>query len=501
MLNRILIVTLCAVAAAAVIAATPAAMPGGSGLPVYVSTELSGWRPNGKQPLPTNSTPNEAPDKAPQEATDSPNIWTVDPNGEINTITQALVLASSGDTIYVEPGDYSEPVIKIEKTITLIGREGARIVGGNGHELVAVLADGVTITGLEFRGVERSFMEDRSAIRIEEAHDCRIRDNVFRDNFFAVYMAKSSGCIVEGNDIEGAGTRETESGNGIHLWYSRNVTVRNNRIYGHRDGIYFEFVEDSEVIDNVSRNNLRYGLHFMFSDRCHYSHNEFRSNRSGVAIMYSEHVEIMNNLFIRNWGQATFGLLMKEIDDSKLIGNRFEQNSIALFIEGSNRMLIESNTFASNGWAMKIMANSEDNVVQRNNFLHNTFDVTTNSRRAVSLFVNNYWDTYKGYDLNHDGYGDLPHRPVRFFSIVVEQYEPALALLNSLFVGVLDAAENMLPVLTPTMFTDEAPSIKPWSTPDERPAGARVINAVTTAQGYQYDQQPSTSYSLQEMSC
>ncbi len=392
--------------------------------------------------------------------------YTVDPSTELSTITRALQLASDGDTIYVNPGQYREPVLTINKSISLIGRSGAAIVGGDGHELLVILADNVTIEGLEFSGVERSYMEDRSAIRIEEGNNCTIRNNTFRDNFFAVYMAKSSGCRVEGNDIEGAGTRETQSGNGIHLWYSRNVVVKNNDIRGHRDGIYFEFVEDSEVTGNSSMNNLRYGLHFMFSDRCRYANNEFRSNKSGVAIMYSENVEIANNLFIRNWGQATFGLLMKEIDDSSLTGNRFEQNSIAILIEGSNRMLVESNTFANNGWAMKIMANAEDNLVTRNNFLHNTFDVTTNSRRAVSSFVNNYWDRYEGYDLNRDGFGDLPHRPVRFFSIVVEQYEPALALLNSLFVDVLDAAENILPVLTPTMFTDESPKIKRWPIPE-----------------------------------
>jgi len=108
------------------------------------------------------------------------------------------------------------------------------------------------------------------------------------------------------------------------------------------------------------------------------------------------------------------------------------------------------------------MANSEDNLVAKNNFLHNIFDVSTNSRSAVSTFVNNYWDSYKGYDLNHDGYGDMPHRPVRFFSIVVEQYEPALALLNSSFVRVLDIAENVLPIMTPKLFTDNAPSIREW---------------------------------------
>lgn len=431
---------------------------------------LTGWLISGtadaRQVSSSRSTGN-------QVEAQPPRVWVVDPGSDLSTVTEAIELASPGDTIRIGAGEYREPVITIDKPVVLIGDRGASIVGGTGHELVVVVADDVTITGLEFRDVEQSFLDDRSAIRIEEADNCRIRNNVFRNNFFAVYMAKSSGCIVEDNEIIGNGTKETLTGNGIHLWYSKNIIVRNNSIHGHRDGIYFEFVEDSEVINNVSKNNLRYGLHFMFSDRCRYANNEFRSNRSGVAIMYSEDVEIADNLFVRNWGSATFGLLMKEIDDSVLTGNHFDENSIAMFVEGSNRMLVEGNTFTSNGWAMKIMANSEDNLIKRNNFSHNTFDVTTNSQMAVSEFINNYWDTYEGYDLDHDGFGDLPHRPVRFFSIVVEQYEPAMALLNSLFVDVLDAAESMLPVLTPTMFTDEAPSIKPWPASDSSKMASR----------------------------
>ncbi|NBC18712.1 MAG: nitrous oxide reductase family maturation protein NosD, partial [Bacteroidetes bacterium] len=100
-----------------------------------------------------------------------------------------------------------------------------------------------------------------------------------------------------------------------------------------------------------------------------------------------------------------------------------------------------------------------DNRFTANNFIGNTFDVTTNSRQNHSSFDGNYWDKYDGYDLDRDGVGDVPFRPVRLFAFIVEQNEPAVLLLRSLFVTLLDAAERVLPSITPETLTDAHPSM------------------------------------------
>ena len=106
------------------------------------------------------------------------------------------------------------------------------------------------------------------------------------------------------------------------------------------------------------------------------------------------------------------------------------------------------------------MANALDNVFTRNNFIGNSFDVATNSRRTRSRFEENFWDAYRGYDLDHDGFGDVPFRPVRLFALIVERTEPSLLLLRSLFVQVLDAAERVLPSLTPEVLMDPKPVMR-----------------------------------------
>ena len=184
----------------------------------------------------------------------------VGPGGDFSTISAAVAAANIGDTVRVAPGTYTEPTLVLDKAVALIGEPGAIIDGEGERTLVHVLADSVTVAGFLFRNTGISFVEDRAAILIDKAQYCTVRDNVLEDTFFGIYLANSGDCDILRNTMAAQGTRETRSGNGIHLWYSVRVRIEGNRIRGHRDGIYFEFVEDSEVVDNDSRGNIRYGL-------------------------------------------------------------------------------------------------------------------------------------------------------------------------------------------------------------------------------------------------
>jgi nitrous oxidase accessory protein len=170
------------------------------------------------------------------------------------------------------------------------------------------------------------------------------------------------------------------------------------------------------------------------------------------------------NDFEDSRGGASYGLLLKDITDSRILGNRFRRNSVGIHAEGVNRVEVVGNDFLSNGWAVQVLANSEGSSFRDNNFVANSFDVSTNSRRAYSTFDGNYWDRYRGYDRDRDGVGDVPFRPVRLFSLIVEQNEPALVLQRSLLVSLLDLAEEVLPLLTPANLVDASPSLVPHAT-------------------------------------
>ena len=242
-------------------------------------------------------------------------------------------------------------------------------------------------------------------------------------------------CTIKGNDILGQAVSEQSAGNGIHVWKSSHAFITNNHIQGHRDGIYFEFVTDSEIRNNMSENNIRYGLHFMFSHNNYYAYNTFRKNGAGVAVMYTHHVRMEHNVFENNWGTASYAILLKDITDSKIANNKFISNTIGIFMEGCNRIDVKQNLFSKNGWAMKVQANCVDNVITSNNFKNNTFDIATNGTMVASSFDHNYWDKYEGYDLNKDGIGDITYHPVSMYSMIIEQNPNALILLRSFMVN------------------------------------------------------------------
>ena len=97
----------------------------------------------------------------------------------------------------------------------------------------------------------------------------------------------------------------------------------------------------------------------------------------------------------------------------------------------------------------------------RNNFVNNTFDVSTNGTVVMNEFRFNYWDKYEGYDLDKDKIGDVPFHPLSLYSVLVEQNASVMLLFRSFLVDMLDRTEKIIPSLTPESFVDDQPLMKP----------------------------------------
>lgn len=383
-------------------------------------------------------------------------------NQSVKTIKQAVLMARSGDTILVEKGLYKEGNITIDKPLTLLGHDLPTLDGEKKHEPISIKSPYVTIKGFHIKSSGQSSLTDIAGIKVYNTEHVNIINNTIEDNFFGVYFQASKNCKAENNTITAFGTTEQLSGNGIHAWKSDSLSINNNSITGHRDGVYLEFVTHTHVENNRSKNNIRYGLHFMFSHDNAYLHNEFTHNGAGVAVMYTKRVRMEHNVFNENWGDSAYGLLLKDITDSEIKNNRFIKNTTAIFMEGSNRIHIENNQIEGNGWALKIQASCEDNMLTNNNFVNNTFDVATNNLTLIqNTFIKNYWDKYEGYDLNKDGLGDVPYRPISLFSVIVEQYPMTMLLFRSFISKLLDRTERVMPSLTPENLKDDSPYMKP----------------------------------------
>ena len=386
--------------------------------------------------------------------------WIVDQKSKLHSIKYAIELSLDGDTIQIMKDVYKEGNLVIQKSIVIIGIDYPVLDGENKYEIFTIAANDVSIIGLRMINTGVGSINDISSINAIEAKRLRVLNNQFENTFFGIHLANCLGSVVEDNVLHSNAEAEHQIGNGIHAWKCDSITIRNNKISGHRDGIYFEFVTNSLVEKNFSHHNMRYGLHFMFSHNDEYRSNVFQNNGAGVAVMYTKKVKMISNRFEDNWGASSYGLLLKDIGDADIQLNHFAKNTVAVYMEGSSRCHFTENVFSGNGWAVKMQANCDENVYSKNSFLSNTFDMATNGSLVLNTVDANYWDKYEGYDLDKDRVGDVPYHPVSLYSMVVEKMPSAVMLWRSFLVYMLDRTEKVVPSITPENLKDIHPAMR-----------------------------------------
>jgi nitrous oxidase accessory protein len=378
------------------------------------------------------------------------------------TLRQAIEAAQEGDTILVSAGTYLENNLEVNKRLSILGQNFPVIDGEFNGDVFRIRADGVRLRGLELRNVGGSSMRDHAAVAAEDVKDLEVTDCRIIDSFFGIHLSNCKDSRIRENYIRSRSFDGTEIGNGIHLWKSTRIEVTGNDVSGHRDGIYLEFATAAVMTSNNSHDNTRYGLHFMFSHDNMYRDNTFSLNGTGVAVMYSNNVSMIRNRFEKNWGSSAYALLLKDMRGCTIEDNEFTDNTVGIYVEGTSRSRFAGNNFAGNGWAVRLQASCDDNLFTHNTFTRNSFDMVSNGSLVLNTITENYWDRHLAYDLNRDGFGDVPYRPVSLFSMIVERMPSAIMLWRSFLVFLLDRTEKVVPAITPENLMDDRPLMKPY---------------------------------------
>ncbi len=231
---------------------------------------------------------------------------------EVSSVKQAVEIAASGDTIRIKKGIYREHEIEIiDKSLTIIGEDFPVIDAEMKGTAFKIKAENFSIEGLHIKNIGTSHTSDQAAILVSRSKNFSIKNNRLSNIFFGILLERSSAGMISNNKIRSKARSQANSGNGIHIWHSEDITVKNNDIQGVRDGIYLEFANNCNIINNICKDNLRYGLHFMFSDHNAYLDNLFENNGAGVAVMYSKFIEMHRNHFRKKLGQCLLRTVAK----------------------------------------------------------------------------------------------------------------------------------------------------------------------------------------------
>lgn len=344
-------------------------------------------------------------------------------------------LASAGDTIVV-PGGVHEGDLLIAKPLVIIGN-GRPVLRGSGRgSCVTITAPGVTVRGLRIERSGSDVMREDAGILVRSDGNT-IADNEIHDVLFGIYLLESDGNVITRNTIVGRAHLEYgQRGSGIHVWNSHGNEFSGNSIRDARDGFYIQYANRTVVRENLVR-DTRYGLHYMYADSNSFTLNVFSNNVAGAAIMYSHEITFRHNVFRENRGFASYGILFQDCRGIVADSNLITDNMVGMFFEATSGGLFRNNVIARNDLALQMFQNSEGNLFAGNNFIDNLNPLTVIGKRTGTRWGadgrGNHWSTYRGYDLDADGTGDVPMRiqnpfnylEGRFPNIRLYLYSPA----------------------------------------------------------------------------
>jgi len=364
---------------------------------------------------------------------DGARTYIVDDSGFANfeSIQEAVVAASNGDTIYIKPGEYNEEVI-LNKSLTLTpltGENGPIILKGNGLETgITIAAEGCSLQGLtiqDFSGPAIYVQSDRNTIKgnvlksanpailVRSSHENLIAKNTMMDSQGAVALwENSTKNMVSENDVVGCNLS-------IVVREATENQILSNKISDAYWGIWLDHAENCQIESNDIQSK-RYGMWILNSSNNDISQNRVRIRGSAVDI--TQGINLANASEIKLQGNeindATFGLIIASSRNNKLADNAIFRCTNAVYIEDADLLELKNNSIIATEYGMRIENSSknsfnwnkiEDGTVgidigqsRQNNFSENRISGITDTAIQVSssnknlLLANLIADSSKG---------------------------------------------------------------------------------------------------------
>jgi nitrous oxidase accessory protein len=381
---------------------------------------------------------------------------------EPGALASALGAAAPGETLILAPGRHPGPV-RLDRPVTLIGEAGAEIDGGGAGSVITITASDVTLRGLIITGSGTDGAQIDSGIRILKGADrVVIEGNHLHGNLHGIDVHGGRDALVRGNTIIGSTFhRVNDRGNGIYVWNSPGAVIEGNDIRLGRDGI-FSNASKQNVFRNNTFRDLRFAVHFMYTNDTEVIGNVSIGNTLGYALMFSDRIVVRDNLSL---GDRTHGLMLNYANNADVSGNlvRGGTHEKCTFIYNAHKNLIANNRFEGCEIGIHFTAGSERNGITGNAFIGNRTQVKYVGTRHVEWSLGgrgNYWSDHTLFDLNGDGLADSPFRPNDLMDHILWSQPSAKLLLGSPAVQLVRWSQAAFPAILPGGVVDSAPLMR-----------------------------------------
>ncbi|WP_395019685.1 nitrous oxide reductase family maturation protein NosD [Dongia sp.] len=378
------------------------------------------------------------------------------------SLQAAIDRAAPGDVLRLEAGTFSGPVT-IAKPLTLEGVAGTIIEGNGTGKVLVADAPGIVLRNLEVRGSgSRLDLQDSGIFLTRNATGALVEHNRIIGNLVGIYVLGAANSVVRDNVIEGRqNLRMNEDGNGINIWNAPGARILANDIRYGRDGIYVISSRKNLFQGNRMR-DLRYAVHYMYTNDSEVSGNLSLGNHAGFVIMYSDRLKVAGNLSL---GDRDKGLFLNTANSSDIGENTVRPGpEKCVFIYAANKNWFHDNWFEGCDIGIHFTAGSERNRIAGNAFVGNKTQVKYVGTRVLDWSDKghgNYWSDNPAFDLNGDGVADTAYKPNDMVDEILWVNPNAKMLLNSPAVQVVRWAQAQFPALYPGGVVDSAPLMAP----------------------------------------
>lgn len=377
------------------------------------------------------------------------------------TLPQVLAGAEAS-SFCLAPGEYAGPV-ELPAGTTLWGPPEA-VIRSSGEGTTVTLASRTRLLGLTVDGSGGRFDVLDAAVKLDKGEDVEVIGVTVKNAVFGILTEQAKRVTLRGNRVLGSGQKALGlRGDGIRLWETYDSLVEGNLLEHSRDMVVW--YSSGNVLRANEVRHSRYGTHFMYSHRNTVQNCRYIGNEVGVFVMYSRDVQLLNNLLLDSSGASGMGLGMKESGNITVQGNTMVHNTLGIFIDNSpitqgEKNLFEDNEVRLGDVGVAFLSSTKDNAFLNNTFADNHIPVRVESGGdAMALkWEGNAFDDYAGYDLNQDGYGDVPYE-LSDLSNVLEQRNGDLAFLRGTpAMALVSIAGHAVPLLAPKpVLRDERP--------------------------------------------
>jgi len=381
----------------------------------------------------------------------------------VGTLQAALAGAEPGAHLILAPGRHDGPVI-LDRPITLEGAPGAEIVGNGVGSVITVTAPDVTIRGLAISGSGQDGTAIDAGIRLlKGATRALVEGNQLSGNLHGIDVHGARDAMVRGNTVIGSDFfRVNDRGNGIYVWNAPGAQVIGNDIRLGRDGIFSNASRRNVFRGNIFR-DLRFAIHFMYTNDTEISGNISIGNTLGYALMFSDRITVRDNLSL---GDRTHGLMLNYANNADVTGNlvRGGTHEKCTFIYNAHKNLIAGNRFEGCEIGIHFTAGSERNAITGNAFVGNRTQVKYVGTRDVEWSLDgrgNYWSDHPAFDLDSDGRADSPFRPNDLMDHILWSQPAAKLLLGAPAVQLVRWSQAAFPAVLPGGVVDSQPLTEP----------------------------------------